>query len=88
MIPNAPLDVIPTASYFEQLPRVVTAAHAFWLGMRRRVPLEWLLEIGSAQLRAALADGKPLVLDFATPVLDALRSEAPPTPRASRAEAA
>ncbi|MBM4356657.1 MAG: hypothetical protein FJ096_00955 [Deltaproteobacteria bacterium] len=58
-----------STTYREQLPLVVASAHAFWLGVGRRVPLAWLLEIGSRQLRAASEAGEPLVLDFATPLL-------------------
>jgi hypothetical protein len=62
-----------SGGYFEQLPNVVSAAHAYWVAMGGAVPLEVLLEAGSAALREALLRDEPLQLDFDAAVRRALR---------------
>ncbi|MBM4373852.1 MAG: hypothetical protein FJ095_02115 [Deltaproteobacteria bacterium] len=55
-------------TYFEELPRVIDAAYAYWHAHRARVSLPTLLQHGSAALRSALDRGEPLELDFSTPL--------------------
>lgn len=53
-------------TYFNTLPDVTHAAYRYWVAVDGAVPLEWLLERGSAGLREALLREEPLVLDFET----------------------
>lgn len=62
---------------------MLDAAYAFWIGVHGAVPLEWLFEVGSSQLRRALDEGAALTLDFATPVLRAARLDEFDAPEAA-----
>ena len=65
-----PVSQVPASpsSYFEELPRVIDAAYAYWHAHRARVSLPTLIEHGSAELRHAIEFGQPLELDFSTPL--------------------
>ena len=61
-----------THGYVALLPSVTRAAYAYWVALDGAVPLEWLLERGSAELRGAVLREEPLVLDFGAAVLEEL----------------